>query len=219
MSRVPKSLFCAALLLLSGVAVAEDEAPEPPPPWEAAEPKPAQPNQQTTLVLDAPMVSERFDRYQRVALVGTPFYVAGLSMAGWASYQIFVLDARGNTGVEVINFTGQLIGSAGAGALAFGSHSATMALFDDKPAAKHIIAGRIGYGMLAVGSITVIASIFTGDAAPLISTGGFYLMMGSGIPGMIQLAQNGKLKDLERGPKVSLVPIRGGMGLGVAGLF
>jgi hypothetical protein len=146
-----------------------------------------------------------------------------MSMVGWASYQIIFLNAGGNVGVGLTLGTGTLVSLGGAGAMAWGSHSAAMALFNDDPRPGQIIAGRIAYGMLGVGSAAIAVEYFLGGALGpaglALGLTGLGSAVGSGIPGLIQMTKNTKMRDRQLEPMVTVLPRQGGMTVALVGRF
>lgn len=219
MKSALRLLVAMCLVLVSVSAVAQEMSTEPPPPWEAAEPKPVA-VQRTTETLVRPDHLQKYTRYQRIALVGTPFYIAGMSMVGWGGYQIAVEHAGGNLGVALTFGAGTIVAVSGAGAMAWGSHGAAMALHNDEPAPRHVLAGRMAYGMLGIGSTAVIISIFLpAEVGTIGAIGGYGLAIASGIPAAIQMSTNARLSQKQLGPTITMVPMRSGVGVGAFGRF
>ncbi len=215
-----RALLCLAILLLGCTAHAQED--NPPPPWEGAEPKPVT-QQNQTIGLSSPKHLQRYSRYQRAATIGVPFYLGGLSLAGWASYQTFALNNQ-SLGVGVSLVAGAIVSVGGAGAIAWGSHSAAMALFDDDPRGRDIVAGRIAFGMLGGGSTAMLAGLYIGsvvnaEGALVLVAGGAGAAVGAGIPGLIQMAKNTKMRKAQLAALPTVLPRKGGVSFGVVGRF
>jgi len=139
-------------------------------------------------------------------------------MSGWGYYTAFVNDAVA-LGPALMVLSGSVFAAGGAGAMAWGSHSAAMILHDGAPPPSKILAGRIAYGMLGVGTTGIIASFFlVGVPAGLSTLGGYSLIVLSGIPALVQMSQNRAASRLQRA-QVVVLPSRDALVVGLAGRF
>jgi len=94
-----------------------------------------------------------------------------------------------------------------------------MALYDDAPAPRQILAGRIAYGVLGVGTTGLLASyLLWGPTQAIVGLSGAGLILLSGVPAVIQMAQNSTASRARR-PTLALLPRPGGAGLHVVGAF
>ena len=210
------TLLCIACLLVGFTVSAGAVEPQPP-----DEPKPMAPAQNAKTDLEVPKSLQKYTRSQRVAVAGIPIYLGGLSMAGWGAYQIGVNNGGGNLVVPImITGSGAILAMGGANMIAFGSHSAAMSLVDNPLRRGDVVAARVAYGMLAVGSTVFLIEYFFARwlGVPGLMGGGAGMGAAilSAVPGMIQIVKNPRLYERHVGPTVSVLPVTQGAGLAMA---
>lgn len=205
MNRIVLSL-CYVTLWWASPALADE--PPAPPPWEAAEPD---------LSLDGSTEydRQRLRRYQVVNQIGAPLFLGGLATTSWG---LVTISQQGLVppSTAIATSAGILALGAGAGAIAWGSHNVAMVLHDNAPLPKDILAGRVAYGMLGVGTTALLTAFaLPNDLGLAIGLTGYVLIASSGLPALLQMTRNQRFASA----RVVLCPRADGLQLVLADRF